>query len=93
MNVWMQTMTAQTFRKWVNQTQPPSDWLTVKALKQKPVVALSAFTPSVLHTTLDELEQVLLETGIAFDSSKLRVQWLQKYGALRSEQFLQKPTT
>jgi len=29
----------------------------------------------------------------AFDSSKLRVQWLQKYGALRSEQVLQKPTT
>ena len=28
----------------------------------------------------------------AFDSSKLRVQWLQQYGALRREQFLQKPT-
>ena len=24
----------QTFRKWVNQTQPPSNWLTVKALKK-----------------------------------------------------------
>lgn len=57
--------TWQSFRKWVAATQDKKDSVSVKGLRQKSVVAATAVTPAVVSQAMAELQQILLETGIA----------------------------
>ena len=55
----------QNFKDWTRTTQKKEDWVSVKSMKQKQVADISGLTPDVVVKTLKELEDTLLEMGIA----------------------------
>ncbi|CAE7271084.1 unnamed protein product [Symbiodinium sp. CCMP2456] len=58
-NLW------QNFRLWVKENKPQSEWLLVKRLKQKPVEHISAVSDKVIIDSFNEIESMLLDSGIA----------------------------
>ena len=53
------------FREWCKASQDSSDWLSVKKMKQKNVADVASLTPDTVVRTLAELQDTLLEMGIA----------------------------
>eukprot|EP00438_Fugacium_kawagutii_P006801 Skav218529 [mRNA] locus=scaffold2478:308834:319936:- [translate_table: standard] len=53
------------FKQWTQNTQEKADWLSVKNLKQKSVAEVSALTPDTVVKAMVELQDTLLEMGIA----------------------------
>ncbi|CAE7584857.1 unnamed protein product, partial [Symbiodinium necroappetens] len=53
------------FREWVQAHKGKEDWMKVRRLKQKPLQQITAVTEKVIVDSFDEIQEALLQSGIA----------------------------